>query len=226
MWLPLALSAVVVAYNNLVNQSGQFQSWAYVPTNLAFAGIVSGVTVLLGTAWRASIAPVGTLHPFVVVAVVAFALVIFGIARSSHAHRIADERVAGLRGGALAYYTLIRIPFGTAVTEELLFRGVLFALWLNAGVSVAGAAVASSIAFGMWHVAPTMIALRINDPAVWKQKVWTAVIGAVLLTTVAGLGLTWLRVETGGLLAPIMLHAAINSVGAVGALIASRHPAS
>lgn len=47
-------------------------------------------------------------------------------------------------------------------------------------------------------------------------------VGAVLATTIAGLGLTWLLVWSGGLLAPIVLHAGVNSVGAVAAWAAQR----
>jgi len=49
-----------------------------------------------------------------------------------------------------------------------------------------------------------------------------AIVGAVLLTTLAELGLTWLRIESEGLLGPVVLHAGINSVGALAAVLASR----
>jgi len=52
--------------------------------------------------------------------------------------------------------------------------------------------------------------------------VGAAIVGAVLLTTLAGLGLTWLRIESEGLLGPVVLHAGINSVGALAAVLASR----
>ena len=60
-----------------------------------------------------------------------------------------------------------------------------------------GAALLASLAFGLWHVSPTIIGIRINDPHASRHKLWAAVAGAVLLTTVAGLGFTWLRLRTG-----------------------------
>lgn len=122
----------------------------------------------------------------------------------------------------LVWYTLVRIPLGTAVPEELIFRGLLFAVWREAGASTLNAALCSSVAFGLWHIYPTVIGLRINHLATSTGRVRAAVVGAVLLTTLAGLGLTWLRVESAGLLGPVILHAGINSVGALAAVLASR----
>ena len=47
----------------------------------------------------------------------------------------------------------LRIPIGTTVFEELLFRSVLFALLVRLR-DVCVAVIMSSIVFGLWHVAP------------------------------------------------------------------------
>ena len=224
MWFALLLSIVVVAYNNLINRWPPFHGAAYVPVNLAFATFVTlvvfiptGLTLTqLGFAADGS----DVLFPLVLIAVAGAAL--FGIARSRHAHRIVDRRVTAMERPELIWYVLVRIPIGTAVTEEVIFRGALFALWGDAGASVPIAALCSSVAFGLWHIRPTVIGLRINDLATSAGRVRTAVMGAVLFTTLAGLALTWLRVESGGVLGPIVLHAGINSVGALAAVLASR----
>jgi membrane protease YdiL (CAAX protease family) len=39
------------------------------------------------------------------------------------------------------------------------------------------------------------------------------VVGTVLLTTVAGAVFCWLRVRSGSLLAPVLLHWALNGLG-------------
>lgn len=224
MWFALVVSIVVVAYNNLINRWPPFHGAVYVPVNLAFTTIVTVVvTTSLGLAqaelgFAADLSDV--LLPLVLVAVVAMGL--FGIALSRHAHRIRDRRVTGMERAELVWYVLVRIPLGTAVTEELLFRGLLFGVWREAGASALIAALCSSVAFGLWHISPTVIGLRINHLATSTGSVWAAVVGAVLLTTLAGLGLTWLRVESGGLLGPVVLHAGINSVGALAAALASR----
>ena len=224
MWFALVLSIVVVVYNNLINRWPPFHGVAYVPVNLVFATLVTLVASIplgLTTTQLGLAADVGdVLFPSVLVAVVAAGL--FGIARSGHAHRIADRRVTDMDRSELVWYAVVRIPLGTAVTEELIFRGVLFAVWREAGGSALIAALCSSVAFGLWHISPTVIGLRINDLATSAGRVRTAVAGAVLFTTLAGLGLTWLRVESASLLGPVLLHAGVNSVGALAAVLASR----
>jgi membrane protease YdiL (CAAX protease family) len=223
MLFALSLSVVVVAYNNLINRWAHFHGSAYVPVNLlfgcgvAFAATTFGVSLadLVGH----SEAP-DTLVPLIIVAI--YAIGASTLARSRHAHRIADRRVAGLRGRPLAYQVLFRIPLGTAVVEEVIFRGAIFAVWRHAGESLIAAAVWASIAFGLWHITPTILGLRTNYPGAPASRVSAAVAGAVALTTVAGLGLTWMRVESEGLLAPVVLHGGINSVSALAAMKAGR----
>ena len=224
MWVALLLSVIAVAYNNVVNRWDPFHSTAYVPVNLTFVG---AITILSASALELSRTDLGLRGDLdaVVLAlgiVAVFALGAFALAGSRHAGRIADKRVTDLRGAALAFYVCVRIPLGTALAEEVLFRGVLFAAWLEAGASTVLAAVWASMAFGLWHVTPTIIGIRMNDPQAGSYKLGAALITAVLLTTTAGLGLTWLRLETGGLVAPIVLHAGINSVGALAAVRAAR----
>lgn len=102
--------------------------------------------------------------------------------------------------------TLVRIPLGTVVVEEILFRGILPSETPRRG--------ASSLAFGAWHVLPTISALDINDvqdPAVRRRAVVAGVAGTVL----AGEALEWLRRRSGSLVAPALTHWAANAVGYV-----------
>jgi membrane protease YdiL (CAAX protease family) len=220
MWFALSLSLVMVTYNNVVNRWEPFHGAWYVPVNLAFTGAITLVAEAMLKLSRADLALQGDITDSGVslVLVAGFGVGASVLARSRHAHRIADRRVVGLSGGALAYHVLVRIPLGTAVAEEVLFRGVLFAVWREAGVSTLGAALCASLAFGLWHVTPTILGIRINNPQAGGAKLRAAVLGAVLVTTVAGLGLTWLRVQSRGLVAPIVLHGGINSVSALAAV--------
>ena len=222
MLIALGLTAVVVVYNNIINRWDRFHGIAYVPVNLAFAATIVAVAA---PAFSLSAAELGLqgdagdlLLPLVLIALVAVGG--FGLAWSRHAQRIADKRVAGMHGATLAWHVVVRIPFGTAITEELIFRGVLFAAWRAAGTNVIVAALCSSVAFGLWHISPTIIGVRLNDPDASPNKLRTAVVGAVLFTAVAGLGLTSLRLDTDGLLGPIVLHAGVNSMGALAAAAA------
>jgi uncharacterized protein len=228
MWFAFSLSLVIVVYNNVVNRWTPFHGAAYVPLNLTFTGAIALVAAATLALSRAEVGLEGDIRDAGVAftAVAVYALGAFALAGSRHAHRIADKRVTGLRGSELAFYVLVRIPLGTAVAEEVIFRGILFAAWRDVGFSSFGAALFSSFAFGLWHVSPTIQGIRINDPNASTHKLWAAVAGAVLLTTAAGLGLTWLRLRTGGLAAPIVVHGGINSVSALAAVRAGRRDAS
>ena len=220
----LGLSLLVVVYNNVINRWDRFHEQAYVPANLAFTTALTLLAAITQELTRAQLGFRGDLTDVVIalVAVAPVALALFAVVRSRYARRIADQRVQGLRGGLLAYHVLVRIPIGTGVTEEVLFRGVLFALWRNAGASTIEASLCASVAFGLWHIVPTIIGITMNYPAADGRKVILGVAGAVVLTTIVGLGLTWLRVVTGGLVAPILIHGGINSIGAFAAVQARR----
>jgi len=74
--------------------------------------------------------------------------------------------------------------------------------------------------FGLWHVLPTARALEVNGVrARWPVGV------AVLATAAAGMVLWELRVATGGLVAPALVHVAVNSGATVAAYLVMRPPA-
>ncbi|MFN2525984.1 MAG: CPBP family intramembrane glutamic endopeptidase [Actinomycetota bacterium] len=219
------LSLVVVAYNNAINWWKPFQGAAYVPINLTFAAVTTWIAIAM---YDLSSAELGLRDGFKgaslsLAAVALFALLVFLFARSQHGHHIVDARVVQRRGRALGYYVLVRIPLGTAVVEELVFRGALFAAWREAGVSTAVAALAASAAFGVWHISPTIIGFRMNEPEATARKLAAAAFAGVAGTTLAGLLLTWLRLRSGGLIAPIVIHAGVNSFSALASAMASRH---
>lgn len=225
MWWALALSFLFVAYNNLINRWEPFHGAAYVPLNLTLVGVVTLLTAStlgLSPSELGLEADIGDLA-VPVAALAVFAVGAFTLARSRYGHHVVDKRVAALRGRALAFYVLIRIPLGTALAEEALFRGALFAAWTTAGSSTVDAALCASLAFGLWHICPTIIGVRTDDPAASRRKIWIASTGAVFLTTIVGFSLTWLRVWSGGLLAPIVVHAGVNSLSALSAVLAHHH---
>ena len=101
----------------------------------------------------------------------------------------------------------VHIPIGTVYSEELIFRGTLdplldetfemYGIWLGA------------TAFGLWHVGPARAAGD-NVPA------------TVSATALAGLILGGLRRRTGSVIAPALLHLAVNAGGAIAPRIARR----
>ena len=218
------LTVALGGYNNLLNLWRPFHGYAYIPTNLFFVGAVALIAksafdlglrdVELGPS--ASGAGVGLAFAVPVV------LGMFALAGSRWREKIVDRRVADLSGGMLAYQTLVRIPLGTAFVEELLFRGVYFAVLRDVGLSTVAAAVASSAVFGVWHISPTVVQQRINRSDAPAASVRRAVVIAVVFTTAAGLLFVWLRVWTGDLAAPIVLHACINSGATLASVVADR----
>lgn len=111
------------------------------------------------------------------------------------------ETVA-LAPGELWFRLLIGIPVGTALCEELIFRGVLLAAWdrvVTRPVSTA----ATSAMFGLWHVAAEVQRLDGFSIAVLS--------GVAATTAVSAFALCPLRRRTGDLVAPTVLHATVNA---------------
>jgi hypothetical protein len=192
----------VLVVHNLMTNLWFTDRWTYVPVNLATAGglvAVAGVAVPMGAWWP------GLAAALVVLAVVGLVAVVFpGV--------VADRRMAGVNGRGTAYRALVRIPLGTVGLEEVAFRAVLPALlspWWSAGL------------FGLWHVLPAARTLEING--VRRRRL---VAGAVVVTAVVGWVLWELRVATGGLAAPMLVHAAANSGATVAAYVVLRRTGS
>lgn len=128
-----------------------------------------------------------------------------------------DERFVDLTLAGGLYQTAVRIPLGTALFEELMFRGVLYGA-LTRTATLRTAAGWSSLLFGLWHVIPTMALLDQNPAggyAVGGIAATGIVIAGVMVTAAAGLGFVWLRERSGSLVAPVIVHAAINSTAFV-----------
>jgi membrane protease YdiL (CAAX protease family) len=132
-----------------------------------------------------------------------------------------DARVAGADGGEIAYQVLIRIPLGTVLWEETAFRAVLLAALLQ--VLPPRTAIGTSAAvFGFWHIRPTLSAAAANDLASGLPGRTAAVLSGCVLTAAAGVLFTGLRIRSGSLLAPILVHAATNCLGLLAAAAAHR----
>ena len=139
----------------------------------------------------------------------------------------ADARVVELGNREAAYELLVRIPVVTAATEELLFRSVLFGVseqWLG----TRRAAVWTSLVFGVWHVVPALHSHRHNPGAADAVDGLggraALVAGTVAATAATGLVLCTLRLRTKSVVAPIIVHAAINGVAFAVARAAARSP--
>lgn len=133
------------------------------------------------------------------------------------------ENHANLKKGRLIFESAVRIPLGTALVEETLFRGLLLGVLL-VSYSELTALIVSSVIFGLWHILPTIDSLAKNDAAlaiVGQKRRWhfAGVAAVVVVTAIAGAGFSYLRIVSGSLLAPWLVHWAINSSGTITAAI-------
>lgn len=123
-----------------------------------------------------------------------------------------DERFVDLPVIDVVVEVGLRIPIVTALGEELLFRSVLLAVLLVA-TSTRRAVAFSSLLFGLWHVVTTIGDLDGNaatdDFSVWEAAL--GVLGVVAVTGLAGAAFCWLRLKSGSLAAPWLVHTVLNA---------------
>lgn len=208
----VAIVALVLYANVIVNEV-LAPPW-YVPFNLALLAVAVGVARRGGTTWAAmGMSRQGLRRGIVVGAVVGSVVVAFFVAATlSPAARDAfrDQRIVEGSTVLSLYHALFRIPFGTALYEEVLFRGVIFGM-LARRTSVLGAAIWSSLLFGVWHVLPALDAIETNPIADALGGSWEAVVAAVVSTFGAGMVFVWIRLYAGSIVAPVIVHVASNS---------------
>ncbi len=134
-----------------------------------------------------------------------------------------DERARGGGTRHVLFETLVRIPLGTALPEEVIFRGALLGLFTQRHSSAAAASM-SSILFGLWHVLPTLRTLPLNPAGARAhgnpKRTALAVLAAVTSTALAGYGLAWLRFRSGSLAASAVAHASLNATAYLAARFA------
>lgn len=126
-------------------------------------------------------------------------------------------------GRSAAEMAFVRIPLGTALAEELLFRSALLGLLLRR-TSSRRAARWSSLAFGLWHVPPAAAAHGSGRTfgSTFPLGSGGHVLASVLATAAAGKVLAELRLRSRSVLAPVLAHLAANDLGLLGARAVAR----
>lgn len=119
---------------------------------------------------------------------------------------------------------VILIPLGTVIHEEFAFRGLLFGV-LRRQSGRRAAVLGSSVLFGLWHIVPALAGGPTNlamADALGDGFGGTAMrlAGTVLITGLGGVLLCELRVRSGSLIAPCLLHWAVNAGGVLFLLLA------
>lgn len=127
-----------------------------------------------------------------------------------------DDRVGDVSLVGMLYQTVLRIPLGTVLLEETAFRGVLLGM-LMARTTLWRGVFWSSALFGVWHVLPAVGIEQTNpvyeDVFGGRMGPLLAVVGAVVFTAAAGYLFSFLRLRSGSIVAPVLLHVATNSLG-------------
>ncbi len=127
---------------------------------------------------------------------------------------LADGRFVGMELPRALYEMLVRIPLAVALTEEIAFRGVLLGM-LMVRTTALRAVVISSVIFGLWHLLPGMSALETVSGIVEMSSTGVEmglVAVQVVVTGLAGVVFSWLRLRGGHVASSILVHAPLNSV--------------
>jgi membrane protease YdiL (CAAX protease family) len=211
----LGATGLTLAYGAAVNRL--LPKRAYVPANLTAATLFVVLARRSGATWadmgmRRDRAGRGLRMGLVATAPVA-ALLSLALALPCSRRLVTVERRPGVRVRGIAFELLVRVPLGTALPEEVIFRGALLGASL-ARSSQGKATAFSSVLFGLWHVLPTLDALALNPmPGPGARGKAGGVGDAVLVTTAAGFALARVRFTADSLVAPVVIHALTNALG-------------
>ncbi len=218
----VAACAGLAAYNNVISRH-PWHHRRYVTLNLGAAGVTvaaalaSGLTAAdlgLGQGWwrpggLAAGLAAGTGAAWIAIAAVPATRPV-----------LADQRITSFGARSVAYQAGVRIPAGTVLWEELAFRGVLQAA-LRRVLPDRSAIAVTAVIFGVWHVRPTIAALRVNGLATGRRQAVIRGLAGSAVMAAAGVLLSWLREHSGRLAAPALLHLAANSGALVAAALAA-----
>lgn len=195
---------------------------------------IAGVAVLLGLSFGLNFEQMGLafdkIWPGIYIAFLAVGAIVLGtsiIATIPILRRFfLGDDLANASGKLISYEATIRVPFGTALIEEVLFRGVLLGLLLQHNSTIT-AIVISSLIFGLWHIFPTIAMLENNSILAkanrdLKRRKYGSIIGVVIITSIAGAIFAWLRIISNSIVAPWLVHWSINSSGMLGIAIARK----
>jgi membrane protease YdiL (CAAX protease family) len=207
---------IVLAVANVMSNR-VLPSALYVPWNLVVAAVVTilGRTQVTNRAmgfaeWRRGAA-------FGLALVAATAVVMLVAVAMPAFHDLYDDRRVDEGFAAMLYQVIVRIPFGTAVLEEVAFRAVLPALFA-VRFGVMRGCILASVLFGFWHVLPALSLNEVNPVATdvfgtGAGGTVAAIVFAVVGTMIAGFWFCWIRYRARSILATILAHTASNSIG-------------
>lgn len=141
--------------------------------------------------------------------IVSAIILLFGLVFIVQPDVFRDRRYT-MDGHELLFYVFIIMPLMTVVLEELAFRGIMLGILLRR-FSTRWAVALASVAFGLWHVfsAQNVVAPDLGQSFIIPHFI--IVIAVLAATAAAGAVLSIIRLLSGSLIAPIMVHWTINA---------------
>jgi membrane protease YdiL (CAAX protease family) len=118
---------------------------------------------------------------------------------------VQDDGITERSGAWMAYFLLFRQPVGTALFEEVAFRGLLYAAWLRAGGERL-AWLTSSAVFALWHVVISSRTVAESGVVDAPAAVAAGVVVSLLGLFAGGLIFAYLRWHTRSIAAAAVAH--------------------
>jgi len=210
---PVGLSIVLLFYNNAVSFAPQAaRSRFLVFANLALLAVllyeslrVSRLSLSQLGLGRANLWPSAAFGIFVAFALATVPVAFIVVAPALTGEPIEYADVNDLSTGELMYRVAVSVPIGTALFEEIAFRGILYAKFQ----SLTGdrqALFYTSVVFGLWHVVITSRTVVESDVVDNPFLVPPAILVGLAGTFVGGLVFGWLRWRTRHVAGPFVVH--------------------
>jgi len=110
-----------------------------------------------------------------------------------------------LSGSEMAIRLAFRVPVGTALFEEVAFRGILYATWLRA-TDLRRTVLGTGVVFALWHTVITFRSVTEAQVVESAPLVALGYLGSLLGLFVGGAAFALLRWRTGGVAGPFFFH--------------------
>ncbi|HEX7319291.1 MAG TPA: type II CAAX endopeptidase family protein [bacterium] len=109
---------------------------------------------------------------------------------------------------------LVRIPVGTVLFEEMLFRGIFLGLLLREQ-NRPRALIVSSFVFGVWHIVPALkVMFRNFGVSSILPGIGMFILG-IIGAVIAGYVFGWVRIRKNNIIGPVIAHLLINDTALV-----------
>lgn len=211
----LALAALLAIYGNLVSlspeEARQRFDWAYILGNLALMAAL----LFWARRWGGlSLAAIGlsrqrllrsALQGGALAALVSVPVVLFFAFPLVVEEPIRYEAAEEMSVGGFLLWALLKEPVGTALFEEVAFRGLLQARAV-AALSLRRGIAATALAFALWHLVINYRTIQETNVADSPALAALAQVGSLAGLFLGGLFLSLLRHHTGNLAGPIVFH--------------------